>query len=190
MIAIALGVVALILCVVALAATPGFTTSGTSDPGGLAKYSVALAGASGFGFRAYLLHRHAGLVDGVRSAIVEGGAMALLLLGMFVLAFAVSPSVASSHSFEGDAWLGILATGIFLALVSGVLWERNDRRRRTVVALLVAGGLIAGGIAGLRIGGGASAIGGVVLVVGIAALSRAWLRAFHELKQETAEPIG
>ena len=90
--AAALTAVALLLCVAAMAAAPGFATSGTGDPGGFAKYSAALGGASGFGLRAYLLHRKAGLLSGLRSAVVEGGAMALLLLGMFVLAFVIRPS--------------------------------------------------------------------------------------------------
>ena len=185
--AAALTAVALLLCVAAMAAAPGFATSGTGDPGGFAKYSAALGGASGFGLRAYLLHRKSGLLSGLRSAVVEGGAMALLLLGMFVLAFVIRPSASSNEVLDGDAWMGILAIGVVLSAVAGVLWERNDRRRRIAVAFLVAVGFIAGGILVFRVGGAASAIGTVALVVGIVALCRAWLRGFQDLKREMAE---
>jgi hypothetical protein len=183
----ALASVSLLLCVLALAAVPGFVTSGAQDPGGLAKYSAALGGASGIALRAYLLHRRAGVSAGLRSAVVQGGSMALLLFGMFILAIATHPIVGRIEPLGGDAWIGLLATAVLVGLTSSVLWERIERRRRNAVAVLVAVGFIIGGMIGTRIGGAWTVIGGVSILVGILALGRAILQGFQDLRQEMTE---
>jgi hypothetical protein len=185
--AVVLAVVAMVLCVVALAAAPGFASSEANGALAIGRFAAALGGASGIALRAYLLHRKAGTATGLRRAFVQGGAMALLLLGMLVLAFAIGPDVSRNATLGGDAWAGILATGVVLGGTSGVLWERNERRRRGAVDLLLAAGLIIGGVLGSRIGGAWTVIGGGVLVVGILALGRAMLRGLQELEREMAE---
>ncbi len=183
---LALGAVSLPLCVLALAAAPGFGTAGAQGAGGFATCGVALGGASGIALRAFLLHRRPGTASGLRSAVVQGGAMAFLLLGMFIVASLIAPDIGREAAFGGDAWAAILAIAVVLGAASGVLWERNERRRRTAAVILLAAGLIIGGAMGLRIGGVASAVGLALLVVGLAALGGAILRGLDDLLQEIA----
>lgn len=182
-----LGAVAQALLIVALAATPGFLASGGNDGSGLATYGIAFGGAFGFATQAFLVHRKSGIENGLLWALAQGGSMALLLVGTFAAATAISPIVSRNSTLGGDTWLGLMATAVGLGLTSNLMWQRNPRRRRTAAIFLLAAGFIIGGFIGLRSGGFWTLIGVLSLSVGIIAVVMAMAEGFSNLKQAMAE---
>lgn len=182
-----LGAGAVVLMILGLALAPGFLASGDHDGGGFAKYSAAFGGTFGFAARAFLLHRKSGIGNGLLWAVAHGGSMALFFVAMFAAATAISPIVSRSPTLGGDAWSGIMAIAIVLGLTFNLMWERNARRRRIAAVLLLAAGILIGGLIGLRSGGAWAVIGTLSLSAGIITLVVAIVQGLSELHQEMAE---
>jgi len=178
--------VALALSVLAFAAMFSFLPRGDNDVG-LLWYAPGLGGAFGIATRAYLLHRGPGRRHGLVWATIQGGSMALLLLGMFAVARAVSPVIGGNSAFGGDTWLGLAALAVVIGLIGAFLWERNPTRRRASGIFLLAAALIIGGLLGVRAGGWWTLPGAGLLGVGVIAAIAATTQGFVELKREMAE---
>ena len=176
-----LAAIAQLLLVLALAADEAFVApAGAGDTGWL-RYLPLVGAASGIALRGYLLHRRSGTRNGLLWALAQGGSMALLLLGMVVVATAIGPAVRGNPTLDGDSWMAIMAVAVVLGLTSTLLWERDAQRRRTAAILLLATSLIIGGLVGIRGGGWWTLIGAPSLFVGMLAIGLAALRGLSDL---------
>lgn len=182
-----LGALAMGLCVLTLALTPGFVVRGEGAVGGFARYGPLFGAALGMAVRGYAFHRKPGTRNGLRWAIAQGGLMALVGLGTFATATAIHPFVSRNPMLGGDAWLGLMAIAVVLGLSFGVLWERDRRRRRIGTVLLLAFCLIIVGGVGIRAGGAWILIGTPALVVGVIALFLVAVQGMSDLIQAVAD---
>ena len=84
-------------------------------------FGAALAG--------YVLHRDSGLERAPLWALAYGASVAAILVATFGMAAMIHPTVRGIPGL-GDAWSGVIVSGLLVAFVGAFLWKRDAGRHR------------------------------------------------------------
>ncbi len=108
-------------------------------------YAGALVGAFlGAVIGGHFRHRVSDPERALLWGLANGAAVAAFLVAAFVTLVVIRPTVRGIPSLEA-AWGGVILSGLLVAYVGVLLWERDVRRRRFGAPALLAAWLIAYG---------------------------------------------
>jgi hypothetical protein len=154
-------------------------------------YGAGLVGAFlGAAIGGHFRHRVSDPERALLWALANGASVAAILIAAFVTLVVIRPTLRGIPGL-GDAWGGVLVSGLLVAYVGAFLWERDARRRRFGGLALLAAWLIAVGIVARSSGDPWAALEAPVSLSGLGVLlltALAFEASRRSSHQDAAEP--
>ena len=119
--------------------------------------------------------------------LASGAWVAASLVAMFGMAVLIRPAVRGIPGLE-DSWSAILMSGLLVAFVGALLWERDARRRRFAALVVLAVALIVVGVFARSSGDPWASLGALVSFSGFGMLLLAFEVGRRSSRQDVAKP--
>ena len=133
-------------------------------------YGAGLVGAFlGAAIGGHFRHRVSDPERALLWALANGASVAAILIAAFVTLVVIRPTLRGIPGL-GDAWGGVLVSGLLVAYVGAFLWERDARRRRLGGLAALAAWLIVAGTVATWSGDPWASLGAPVSLIGFGVL--------------------